>query len=154
VAIGAFVLIGGSSDDPPGRQDDVAARGALVMPFDLERTSHVFTPTPTGGMQEVVSDPPVDMEQVGLIRGHLRDERDRFSTGDFDDPATIHGDDMPGLAVLRAEFGAVAVEYVELDDGARLVYETDDPDVVTAIHDWFDAQVADHGAHAEHGDAP
>lgn len=152
VVVGTLVVLAGGSG-AGDRQAEVAARGATVMPFDLDRTTHVFTPLAGGGVQEVHADPPVDGEQVRLIREHLLEERDRFAAGDFDDPAAIHGDDMPGLAVLRARYAQVDVRYVELPDGARLVYETDEPAVIAALHDWFDAQVADHGAHAEHGGA-
>jgi sulfite exporter TauE/SafE/copper chaperone CopZ len=36
----------------PARLDEVAQRGARVMPFDLEKTTHVFTKTPEGGHQD------------------------------------------------------------------------------------------------------
>lgn len=34
--------------------------------------------------------------------------------------------------------------------GSTLIYTTDGPEVIQAIHDWFTAQTSDHGAHAEH----
>jgi hypothetical protein len=36
------------------RQGEVAARGAKVMPFDLEQTTHVFQKLDDGGLQKVV----------------------------------------------------------------------------------------------------
>jgi hypothetical protein len=36
-------------------QAKVAARGAEVMPFDLDRTTHVFTKLPDGGVQTVTA---------------------------------------------------------------------------------------------------
>src|SRR5918996_5000900 len=76
---------------PDDRVDEVAARGAEVMPFDLERTTHRFLPRADGGLQIVIADDPGDAEEIALIRGHLADEADRFRAGDFGDPATIHG---------------------------------------------------------------
>jgi hypothetical protein len=32
-----------------------------------------------------------------------------------------------------------------LPDGAELTYRSDAPEVVDALHDWFAAQLADHG---------
>jgi hypothetical protein len=121
------------------------------MPFDLEATTHVFTPSDTGGLQEVVADDPDDADQVELIREHLMLEARRFRQGDFDDPAAIHGDDMPGLAVLRDRYEGIIVRYEEIPGGASISYTAEDPEVVAAIGDWFDAQLADHGEHAEHG---
>jgi hypothetical protein len=63
---------------------------------------------------------------------------------------------MPGLAALRhAPPGRLAITYREVPAGAELVYRTRDPHLAHALHDWFDAQLADHGrdampGHAEH----
>jgi hypothetical protein len=153
VAAAALLLAGCGADQGAegDRQEAVAERGAEVMPFDLEATTHVFEPTAGGGEQRVVADDPSDAEQVALVRQHLRDEAARFAAGDFDDPAAIHGDEMPGLAELRAGHDAVEVSFEEVDGGARLTYRTDDPALVDAIHRWFEAQLHDHGAHAEAG---
>jgi hypothetical protein len=86
------------------RQRVVAERGAAVMPFDLEATTHVFDPTATGGVQTVVADDPAHADEVELVRDHLRREQARFRVGDFGHPTTIHGDDMPGVAVLQARY--------------------------------------------------
>lgn len=138
----------GSDDAQTPRQAQVAQAGAQVMPFDLDRTTHVFTPLPAGGDQTVTADVPGDTEQVALIREHLQDEADRFRRADFTDPATIHGPDMPGLAALRGSAGRIEIGYSELADGALLTYRAADPALVTALHDWFAAQTSDHGSHA------
>ena len=121
------------------------------MPFDLEQTTHRFTPTATGGIQDVVADRPGDTEQIDLIRAHLRQEAAAFGRGDFGDPARIHGTDMPGLARLRSGYTHIRVGYQERADGGTLTYTTLDPVLVGALHDWFRAQLGDHGAHAEPG---
>ena len=46
------------------RQAEIAARGRQVMPFDLERTTHRFAKSATGGVQTVTSDDPADAGQV------------------------------------------------------------------------------------------
>jgi hypothetical protein len=135
-----------SGDD---RQDVVAERGAQVMPFDLDATTHRFAPIAEGGLQTVVADDPSDREQVALIQQHLQEEAAAFGRGDFGDPAQIHGADMPGLAALQAGADRIDVEYRSRDDGAELTYTTDDPVLVAALHDWFAAQTSDHGQHAE-----
>jgi len=133
------------------RQAQVAERGQSVMPFDLDATTHHFTKTGSGGVQTVVADDPEDTSQVVLVRQHLQQEADRFRRGDFTDPASIHGDQMPGLAVLRDSPGKVTVEYAATGTGARITYDSGDTAVVAALHSWFDAQVGDHGAHATPG---
>lgn len=132
------------------RQEEVAERGSEVMPFDLERTTHLFEKTAYGGLQQVLSNDS-DREQIGLIQAHLQEEALRFQQGDFDDPAQIHGDEMPGLAVLRADYGQVEVVYTPLSDGAQIDYKAETPEVTAAIHVWFDAQLTDHGVHATDG---
>ncbi len=132
------------------RQAQVAARGAEVMPFDLDRTMHVFAPLADGGRQTITAKDPTDAHEIALIRGHLQAEAEKFRRGDFGDPATIHGDAMPGLAALRAGASRIDVRYRDLPDGAELRYTTQDEDLVRALHAWFAAQVSDHGKHADH----
>jgi hypothetical protein len=151
-AVGCGIDGGGDRDGAlAARQAEVAERGAEVMPFDLDATTHSFTKTDDGGVQVVVADDPDDADQIELIRSHLAEERDAFARGDFDDPAAIHGHDMEGVAELQAGFADVEIAYSERADGAALRYRTTDPALVDAIHAWFDRQVMDHGAHAEAG---
>ncbi|MGW8889567.1 aspartate carbamoyltransferase [Streptomyces sp. NPDC055749] len=155
-AAAAVALVAGGSpqdsgDGQTGRQRVVAERGKSVMPFDLEQTTHRFTPTKTGGVQDVVADQSGDEEQIRLIRAHLRKEGEAFGRGDFADPARIHGTGMPGLAALEEGHDRVAVRYEDRADGATLTYVTQDPALVDALRDWFEAQLGDHGGHAEPG---
>jgi hypothetical protein len=121
------------------------------MPFDLEATTHVFTATNDGGVQTLVADDVSDQEQIALIRGHLQDEVAAFKTGDFGDPATIHGHDMPGLAILEASVGKLTITYRDTPAGGEVTYRSSYPVVVQALHDWFEAQLMDHGDDAESG---
>jgi hypothetical protein len=152
LAAGGTVAAIALAGDDETRQDAVAERGAKVMPFSLDATTHVFDPTATGGTQRVVADDPRDRKQIGLIREHLRAEARAFQRGDFGDPASIHGQTMPGLAELQAGHERFDVRYRDLPDGAQVDYRTADPSLVRAIHHWFDAQLGDHGDDAEPGD--
>lgn len=151
VLVSVALVVAACGDTSTDRQAEVAERGAEVMPFDLDATTHRFTKTSGGGLQTVTADDPSDETQVRLVREHLRDERDKFARGDFDDPARIHGMDMPGVAELSVGYQRVDVTYAQVPAGAELRYTTDEADLVDAIHAWFDRQVADHGAHAEAG---
>jgi hypothetical protein len=140
----------GGSQAKTARQAQVEARGAKVMPFDQNKTTHVFEKTTTGGVQRVVAKDPRDARQIRLIRGHLRDEAARFAVGDFTDPMAIHGMAMPGIAELRQGASRMDVRYAAIPLGARITYRSTEPRLVRALHDWFDAQLMDHGANA-HG---
>jgi hypothetical protein len=139
------------------REAAVAERGKDVMPFSLAATTHVFTKDARGGVQRVVARNAADSAQVVLVRQHLQTIRGQFLKGDFSGPSHIHGQDMPGLAQLEAARpGQVAIGYQEVPGGAELRYAGSDPGLVAALHQWFDAQLADHGkdamaGHAHHG---
>ncbi|MDZ4339759.1 MAG: aspartate carbamoyltransferase [candidate division NC10 bacterium] len=136
------------------RLDEVARRGAQVMPFSLEQTTHIFTKTEKGGLQQVIVKETSNTEQVKLIQAHLSKISREFAQGDFSDPAKIHGEGMPGLAELRkAKPGEIRVEYKELTNGAQIDYSTDDPALIEAVHQWFEVQLSDHARHAIPGDA-
>lgn len=128
----------------PSEAELIDERAAEVMPFDLDTTTHTFDKLPTGGVQTVVALDRGDADQIALIQGHLIDEAEMFRRGDYSDPAEIHGMDMPGLEELRDGYREITVEYVELEDGARLVYTTSDDTLVDALHTWFDRQTMDH----------
>lgn len=129
------------------RQAEVAETGGAVMPFDLDATTHVFEKLEDGGLQTVVADAE-DPDQVSLIRAHLAAEAERFAQGDFHDPTMIHGEDMPGLHALVVGHDRLEITYRDIDRGAEIRYATDDAALVAAIHQWFDAQLSDHGQHA------
>jgi len=119
----------------------------MVMPFDMNRTMHIFKPTADGGVQSVMVHDG-DPKQIALVRSHLRKEAAAFAHGDFSDPAKIHGMDMPGLVQLRAGASRMTVGYADTADGGSIRYKTADRGLVAAIHQWFNAQVRDHGIHA------
>jgi len=151
IAIASLSPVYGAEADAK-RQNEVSERGADVMPFALKATTHVFTKTDDGGIQRVVAKDPSDVQQIRLVRDHLQSIRAQFAKRDFSSPAKIHGDDMPGLAELRAaKPGDLAIAYKPLQDGAELIYKARNPKLVPALHAWFDAQLSDHGSDAMEG---
>ena len=138
--------------DDPSRQATVRERSADVMPFDLSATTHEFTKTPTGGVQRVITKDPNDSKQAQLVRAHLTDIAQRYSHGDFSDPTHVHGAGMPGLADLKASAsGDLQVKYRDVPAGGEIEYRSVRPATVAALHEWFDAQVSDHGHDAMMG---
>jgi hypothetical protein len=153
-----LLLVVGSGSASPAiaadaqRQQDVRQAGAEVMPFSLERTVHVFEKNDAGGLQRVLVRGAADEAQQQMIRMHLHQIAESFVARDFDKPSHIHGDDMPGLAQLKAaKAGELEVIYSELPQGAQIIYRSASPQIITAIHRWFDAQLADHGNDATSG---
>jgi hypothetical protein len=154
--LASVALVAGCGDgqaEATARQSEVARLGERVMPFDLDATTHRFEPVDDGLVQTVIADDPGDTDQITLIRQHLRSEAARFTAGDYGDPASIHGDDMPGLAELEAGAEDITVIYEPTVDGGRITYTTTGVGLVAALHRWAEAQVSDHGQHAEHTDA-
>ena len=148
LAAGALLVWSSAFAAQPSRQEDVARKGAAVMPFDLMRTTHFFDDTESGGLETITAHDPHDKRQVALIRSHLAAEAKRFSRGDFSDPAAIHGHDMPGLAELARAGAKLEISYKDLPAGASLAFASADASVISAVHAWFAAQRSDHGAHA------
>lgn len=140
---------GGSGDSE--RQEEVADRGSRVMSFDLDATTHVFEERADGGVQTVVADDPEDSAEIAEIRRHLRAEVEAFARGDFRDPAEVHGGRMPGLQELEAGADRLEIAYDDVPNGGRITYVARDEELVAALHTWFEAQVSDHGPHAEAG---
>ncbi len=134
------------------RQSEVANRGKDVMPFTLAATTHIFTKDAQGGVMQVVAKKSSETAQVNLVRKHLQEIRQQFLQGDFSGPSHIHGLDMPGLAGLKAaKPGQIDIAYKDVKGGAELRYKTADSDLVAAMHQWFDAQLSDHGKDAVKG---
>ena len=136
---------------PPASHDRahrIHERGGDVMPFALEKTTHVFEMTDSGGIQDVVAEEPDDTATIRLIRQHLRHEAGLFQEGDFRDPGSLHGTDMPGLQALAGGVNRLRVDYRPLPDGARITFSARDPALVTAVHRCFGAQLSDHAADA------
>jgi len=148
-AVIALLALGGSVLVAQTTQEHVHHMSHMVMPFDMAKTLHVFSMDDQGGVMRVVARDPGDSDQIGLIRQHLRHEAEQFGKGDFSDPATLHGETMPGLAELSAGAAEIEVSYRELPDGAAIAFRTSDLHLITAVHRWFGAQLSEHGADAK-----
>jgi hypothetical protein len=144
-----LVLSNGGVSMAQTHQEHVHRLASTVMPFDVSRTIHIFLMTESGGVQRVVAKEPGATDQIELIQQHLRHEAARFQRGDYSDPATLHGNAMPGLAELRTGAPHIDVAYRPLPTGAEITFSTTDLHLVTALHRWFGAQLSEHGADAK-----
>jgi hypothetical protein len=148
ITIAVFYLGGWLTFASQNRQAAIHEMGSHVMPFDLDKTTHVFQMAVGGGVQQVISKDPNDEDQIALIQMHLEHEAMRFSSGDFSDPTALHGEDMPGLKELTEGADLIAIQYRPLPEGGEIIFTTQDVNLVTALHRWFGAQLSDHGKDA------
>jgi hypothetical protein len=125
----------------------VMQHGAQVMPFDQSQATHMFLSDPNGGVLEIVVR-DMNQTQIALVRSHLLQEAARFTSGNYTDPAYIHGKTMPGLDQLQSRALAVSVRYFETPTGAAITFSSSDRDMVSAIHQWLAAQQRDHNSGA------
>lgn len=130
------------------KQEHVHQMGHSVMPFDLAKTRHIFRMTESGGVERVIVKDATAQDQVALIQQHLQHEAKAFQRGDYSDPASLHGADMPGLRALEAGAARIKVSYTALPNGAEITFATTDLHLLTAIHRWFGAQLSEHGSDA------
>lgn len=146
VAAGAatYALTSSSTGGPTGDSPGMEVRAAAVMPFDVAATTHAFTETPDGGIEQITANNSNDTANTTAIREHLAKEAAAFAGGDYSDPAEIHGADMPGLTELEAGAYRIQVTYTEVPAGAQITLHSTDPAMVNAIHAWFMAQNSDH----------
>jgi len=144
----------------PKQVDEVQQRTQQVVPYSLDQTLLTFTKTVHGGVQHVVVKSADNTEQIKLIQANLLKMASDFRKGDFSVTERIHGADMPGLARLKmAETDDIKYEYKALPNGAQIHYSTEYPQYVQALHEWFDAQMSEHGnevvpEHIKHHSTP
>lgn len=123
----------------------VMQHSAQVMPFDQSQAMHMFLPDANGGVLEIVVH-DMDQAQISLVRSHLLQEAAKFTSGNYSDPAYIHGKTMPGLDRLQSGALRVSVRYFETPTGAAITFSSTDRDMVSAIHQWLAAQQRDHNS--------
>jgi len=144
----------------PKQVDEVQQRTQQVVPYALDQTQLTFTKTVHGGVQHVVAKSADNTQQIKLIQANLLKMTSDFRKGDFSVTERIHGADMPGLAQLKmAETDDIKFEYKALPNGAQIHYSTEYPQYVQALHEWFDAQMSEHGnevmpEHIQHNSTP
>ncbi|WP_340122191.1 aspartate carbamoyltransferase [Methylobacter svalbardensis] len=144
----------------PAQGDKVHQRMQQLVPFSVDQTLETFTKTVHGGIQHLVAKSADDTKQIKLIQTHMLRITKQLRKGDFSMTERVHGADMPGLAQLKkAETDDIRFEYKALPNGAQIHYSTEYPELVQALHEWFDAQKIEHGnveipEHSQHHSTP
>lgn len=143
------LLISSLTKGPARRRPTPDRRVAAVLAVAASRAPESVPPC---CYQRVVADAPRDRSEVRLIRRSCARRPEAFRRGEFADPASIHGEEMPGLAALQTGSKRIEVRSRYLSEGAEITYRTSDSLLAAAIGDWFDAQLNDHGTDAIRGE--
>ena len=120
-------------------------RGAMVMGFDQDKTTHHFYLYKDGGAIDIAVNDASDLTNRDAIRAHLPHIATMFGSGDFDAPMLVHAStSIPGTAVLKDRKDLLRYTYVETAAGGRVDIVTSDPAALAAVHDFLRYQIAEH----------
>jgi hypothetical protein len=133
---------------PLGARQDHASphnRGASVMGFDQDRTTHHFSLFKDGGAIEVDVKDPADTTNRDAIRSHLPHIATMFASGNFDAPMLVHdSNNVPGTKEMAKMKNRIRYTYVAVPTGGRVNIVTSDPDALNAVHQFLKFQIAEH----------
>jgi hypothetical protein len=128
-------------------QSDHSAQ--VTGPYDPNLVTVTYVATDTGGVQRVRANESGDAAQIGRIRATLQHLADDFRNADLGNGASAKRAEMSALATLvAAPHGALRTMFVEIRGGAEVRFIADDPAVIAAVHQWFDAMRNPSGAAA------
>jgi hypothetical protein len=140
--------------------DAMQQRMQQTLPYATDKTETTYTRTVHGGVQHVVVKSASDSRQIKAVQQHLQRLIEQYRKGDFSMPERMHGKDMPGLAQLKmAKPDDIRFDYKSLENGGQIHFSSEYPQFVGALHEWFDAQISEHGnpaqsPHQQHHSTP
>lgn len=121
------------------------ARGRGAMGVDQYTSTHHFDSLPDGARIELQRD-SADEPGAAAIRDHLRAIAAAFASGDFTTPAFVHGQAVPGSAVMAARRDRIRYQVHDLPRGAELRITTSDAEALRAIQQFMAYQRREHRA--------
>lgn len=117
-----------------------------LVPYAVDQAREGFAKTDDGGIMHIAAKPGSDSKQIELIQQYLKQTAAEFSKNDFSSTERFHGTNMPGLARMKAaKPGAIKYQYKALPDGAEILFSTRSAQLLSALHDWIEAQIREHG---------
>jgi hypothetical protein len=148
-AISAVVLAAplGARQTPPAQDphSQMNQRGAMVMGFDQDKTTHHFYMYEDGGAIDVSVKDAADVKNRDAIRSHLPHIAMMFGDGNFDAPMMVHDSkNVPGTAAMTKLKDKIAYKYVETPKGGRVDITTTDKAALSAVHEFMKFQISDH----------
>jgi hypothetical protein len=122
----------------------LSQRGAQVMGFSQEKTTHHFELNQDGGVIEARANDLKDAATLGEIRGHFGHIAKMFAAGDFNAPMLVHAQNVPGTAAMSRLKDDIHWQLSEIPRGARITIVADNQEAVDAVHDFLRFQIEDH----------
>jgi hypothetical protein len=120
-------------------------RGATVMGFEQEKTTHHFHLYEDGGAIDVSVNDAADTANRDAIRSHLPHIALLFGQGNFEGPMVVHDSKtVPGTAEMTSLKDRISYQYVESSTGGRVDIVTRDAAALKAVHEFLRFQIADH----------
>jgi len=93
-----------------------------------------------------------DTAGTGTIRAHLASIATAFAEGNFELPGFVHGETVPGTAVMTARRSAITYTMDTLPRGGEVMIATSDSTAIAAVHEFLAYQRHAHHAMAHDTD--
>jgi hypothetical protein len=117
------------------------------LPYAVDKALEGFAKTANGGIMQIIAKSADDARQIKPMQQYLRQTAEEYQKGDFSSTERFHGTAMPGLAQMKAaKTGEIKYQYKALNNGGQIVFSTEAPELLNALHAWIDAQVKEHGS--------
>ena len=117
------------------------------MGFNQNKIAHDFTSTPTGGEIMITALDSNDTETTRQIKNHVLDIQNDFTKGNVSKPFFIHAEEVPGTKVMTEKKDLIKYSIQSLGNGAILILDTRDDEVINAIHHFMNYQGSQHHGH-------
>lgn len=119
-------------------------RGDHVMGFSHDKTTHHFELNQDGGVIEVRANDVNDTLTRDEIRGHFHHIVQMFAAGNFSAPMLVHGQNVPGTAVMSQLKDQLHWQLQDTSRGAKIIVMADNKPALDAVYEFLRFQIADH----------
>lgn len=160
ITLSLWMGLAGAKEAAAVKNAENAPASSQRVPYDTQQTLESFSKTVHGGIMHIVAKSADDTQQIKLIQQYLRQTAAEYKKNDFSSTERFHGSDMPGLALMKsAKTDDIRYEYKALPNGGQIHFSTEYPHLLNALHNWFDAQIKEHGnvalpEHEQHHASP
>ncbi|HJS64971.1 MAG TPA: hypothetical protein VJ767_08945 [Nitrososphaeraceae archaeon] len=125
----------------------MSERGDLAMGFNQSKILHQFKSAPTGGQISISALNNNDIDTIKQIKNHISIIQKGFSSGNFTKPFYIHTQDVPGTKLMTEKKDFIKYSIKDINNGAILMLETKDKELLDTIHQFMAFQDAEHLGH-------
>jgi hypothetical protein len=126
------------------KEAEMKQHGQMAMGFDLDKATHHFTLTASGGTIAVEANDPTDHNTRDQVQAHLREIAAAFGRGDFEKPLMTHGEVPPDVSGMRRHRNEITYTFESGARGGLVRIATSNGDALNAIHDFLRYQIREH----------